>query len=299
MDKDLLLAAVPAATIAFLTGLGVSKWLALPSHSAPAADTADSPRRRRRSLVQRDVGTGAHHGSFVIVIGGASGSGKTSLSSIMRDHMPPDLDVVCIPCDNYYKGLEEDEDPANHNFDHPDSLDFDLLAEHLQALGNGEAIEMPLYDFSTHQRLTETEHVEPADVVIVDGIFTLWMENVRSVCDLRVFTVEDLDVCLARRLRRDIVERGRSIESVLVQYQRFVKPAYHNFIRPSMIHADIIIPRARDNTRAIDLLVQDVVRRCRALRDVAAARPHLMRRLQAEGTAASSKVVADESEGGE
>lgn len=123
---------------------------------------------------------------------------------------------------------------------------------------------MPVYDFKTHTRdpvAVTTVSARNTDVVIVDGIFVLHNEKIRNNCDITIFTVEDLDVCLARRLRRDLVERGRSVESVLTQYTRFVKTGFQSFVAPTMTLADLIIPRARDNDTAIELLARDLFRR--------------------------------------
>jgi len=195
---------------------------------------------------------------IIVGVGGPSGSGKTSIAVLIKKRMGPLCKVVSLSADSYYKTLPQGADPAKWNFDVPDAIDHDLLAHQLIQLKNGEEVQVPQYDFTTHKRISATTLIQGADVVIVDGIFTLHVEQVRRVCDVTMFTMEDLDVCLARRLRRDIVERGREVESVLHQYQTFVKPGFETFVRPSMQHADFIIPRARDNKIAIDMLARDI-----------------------------------------
>lgn len=198
----------------------------------------------------------------IVGVAGASGSGKTSIAELIAARLRGGH-VLSISSDNYYKTLPPGTDPAQYNFDHPSSIDFDLLADHLQKLRNGEDVEVPHYDFATHKRTGETTHVEAkaTSVIILDGIFVLWADRVAAQCDLTIFCSEDLDVCLVRRLRRDLVERGRTVESVLNQYLRFVKAGFEEFVAPSMAKADLIIPRARENAVAIDMLARDLQRR--------------------------------------
>ncbi len=152
---------------------------------------------------------------------------------------------------------------ASYNFDHPSAIDFELLADHLEKLRAGEDAYVPNYDFVHHKRTDKTSFVSGSEtsVIIVDGIFVLCAERVRMLCDLTIFCTEDMDVCLARRLRRDIVERGRTVESVLTQYLKFVKAGFTQFVAPTMTTADLIIPRARDNVTAITMLARDIERR--------------------------------------
>lgn len=179
---------------------------------------------------------------IIIVVGGASGSGKTTIAQELQKHLPHHK-VDSISQDSYYRSLPEGTDASTYNFDHPEAIDFDLVVQHLKDLAKGKDVEVPKYDFTTHKRLEGTRLVSKPSVVILDGIFTLSIPSVRRNCDLTVFTLEDLDICLARRLRRDLQERGRDVDSVLRQYHRFVKPGYHTFIAPSMREADLIIPR--------------------------------------------------------
>ena len=176
---------------------------------------------------------------IIVGVAGASGSGKTSIATLIREALHGSLNIVAISMDNYYKGLPSGVDASSYNWDHPDALDMELLARHLRALHAGDDIAVPHYDFTLHERGTKPSdctYISAADtdVVILDGIFVLAVAPVRAACDLTLFTLEDLDICLARRLRRDIAERGRSVDGVLEQYCRFVKPGFHNFIQPSM-----------------------------------------------------------------
>lgn len=147
-------------------------------------------------------------------------------------------------------------------------MDLGLLAEHLAALHRGEDVRVPHYDFSRHARLPANEpggstfiSARHTDAVICEGLFILADAPVREACDITLGCVEDLDVCLARRLRRDIAERGRTVDSVLAQYVKFVKPGFHTFIAPSLNSADVLVPRAKENTVAIDMIAKELARR--------------------------------------
>ena len=199
----------------------------------------------------------------IVGVAGASGSGKTCVAQLIEEQLAAGVRVVSISSDSYYLGLSPGAEASENNWDHPDALDLDLLASHLADLREGKDVHVPEYDFSKHQRNPDKASgtfisALETDVVIVDGIFVLAVEKLRATFDLTLFTVEELDVCLARRLRRDIAERGRSIESVLAQYLRFVRPGYINFIEPSKNKADILVPRARDNVVAIDMCAKEV-----------------------------------------
>ena len=165
----------------------------------------------------------------IVGVAGGSGSGKTCIATLIsQSRALQGVRVVSISSDSYYKGLLPGVNAAENNWDHPAALDLELLAAHLQDLRAGRSIRVPEYSFVEHARMPDAAaHFVSAadtDVVIVDGIFVLHDEGVRTACDLTLFTVEDLDVCLARRLRRDIAERGRTIENVLIQYLRVVRP---------------------------------------------------------------------------
>eukprot|EP00742_Colponemidia_sp_Colp-10_P004559 GILJ01004865.1.p2 GENE.GILJ01004865.1~~GILJ01004865.1.p2 ORF type:complete len:462 (-),score=83.78 GILJ01004865.1:1715-2953(-) len=162
--------------------------------------------------------------------------------------------------DNFYKGLtpEQKAEAADYNFDHPSAFDIELLAKVLADLREGKEVEIPIYDFKTHGRLEETLKVKGGDVIIFEGILSLYWQELRDLMDLKIFVHTDDDIRLSRRLLRDTVERARDVSSVLQQYMKFVKPAYDEYIRPSMKFADIIVPQGLTNTVAIDLIVQHI-----------------------------------------
>lgn len=206
--------------------------------------------------------------TIIVGVAGGSGSGKTSIATLIAAQLDKrakgrSIRVTAISCDSYYKGLPPGAIAAEHNWDHPSALDLDMLADDLCRLRRGEDMFLPHYCFTQHKRLPDTTRLRGSeiDVLILDGIFVLYSDSVRSACDLTIFTSEDLDVCLARRLKRDVVERGRTVESVLNQWALFVKPGYRQFVEPSLTFADLIIPRARENETAINILARDLVRR--------------------------------------
>jgi uridine kinase len=206
--------------------------------------------------------------TVIVGVAGASGSGKTSIATLIQAALggsarTAGIRVRSVSCDSYYLGLPPGVDASLYNWDHPAALDLDRLAADLRQLREGGDVSVPTYCFSTHKRLAETTPLRgcETDVVIVDGIFVLYSEALRATFDVTIFTSEDLDVCLSRRLRRDVVERGRTVDSVLDQWARFVKPGFVQFVQPSLSLADLIIPRARDNTTAIKMLARDIERR--------------------------------------
>jgi uridine kinase len=178
-----------------------------------------------------------------IAIAGGSGSGKTTIATSVVDIVGSDA-VVFLQQDAYYRDQSHlsFEDRTKINYDHPDSLELELLAEHLDALRNGQPIERPVYDFSRHVRTEETVTIVPEPAVIVEGILVLADERLRERFDVRVYIDTEPDIRLMRRLDRDIVERGRTIDSVLDQYTRTVRPMHYQFVEPSKRYADIIIP---------------------------------------------------------
>ena len=194
--------------------------------------------------------TGENRPLFVAIAGG-SGSGKTTIAKSVVDSVGSDA-VVYLQQDAYYRDrpdLSFDE-RVTINYDHPDSLESELLIRHLEALRAGEAIEQPVYDFSTHQRTDHSVTIVPEPAVIVEGILVLADRQLREMFDVRVYIDTEPDVRLIRRLQRDILERGRTVESVLDQYQRTVRPMHYQFVEPSKRYADIIIPQGF-NTGAI------------------------------------------------
>ena len=192
---------------------------------------------------------------LIIGIAGGTGSGKTTVvSKILQNLNAKEVNVLSQ--DNYYHdnthlSLQERE---KLNYDHPKSIDFDLLVKHVQALKNGESIEQPIYSFVTHTRTGNHVLVEPREVLIVEGILVLTSKELLKEFDLKVFVHADNDERLIRRIRRDTQERGRDLEEVLHRYQTTLKPMHDEFIEPSKSYADIIIPNMRPNTVAIDFL---------------------------------------------
>ncbi|KAI9150924.1 Uridine kinase [Blastocladiella emersonii ATCC 22665] len=200
---------------------------------------------------------------YIVGMSGGSASGKTSIAQRILRSLGPQ--VVLLSMDSFYKSLTPEQIAAahrnEHDFDHPSSFDYERLFEVLEGLKLGKAVEVPVYDFTTHSRLADkVEKIYGANVVIFEGIFALYDKNVRDLMDLKVFVDTDSDVRLARRLRRDIAERGRDAAGVLQQYHRFVKPAFDEFIYPTMKWADIIAPRGKDNTVAVDLINKHIIR---------------------------------------
>jgi uridine kinase len=168
----------------------------------------------------------------------------------------PDLGLVLIKEDAYYRDQAHlpFAEREKQNYDHPDAIEQDLLAGHLEALSRGEAVDSPLYDYSLHTRRSETLRIEPASVIIVEGILLLTHTMLRERFDIKFYMDTPLDICLLRRMERDIRERGRSLESVVSQYQATVRPMYHEFIRPSMRYADMVITRGGRNRVALDVV---------------------------------------------
>ncbi|MBR6279742.1 MAG: uridine kinase [Bacteroidales bacterium] len=192
---------------------------------------------------------------LVIGIAGGSGSGKTTVVRAIVDRLQERVTV--IPEDSYYKDSSHltEEEKRKQNFDHPDAIDFDLLTVQLKQLKAGEAIEQPVYSYITCSRSkTETVHVEPADVIIVEGILAFCDPKLREQLDIKIFVDADDDDRLMRVMARDIVERGKTVEWVIERYTNTVKPMYLQFIEPSKRYADIIIPQGGHNKVAIDVI---------------------------------------------
>jgi uridine kinase len=192
---------------------------------------------------------------ILIGIAGASGSGKTLVSQTIFDALGSER-VVMIQEDSYYKDLSHLHlhDRTKINFDHPEAFDHDLLITHLKQLVNGEVIEHPVYDYGIHSRKTETRKVGPHEIIILEGILVLAIPEIRELMDIKIFIDTDTDICLIRRLERDINERGRSVNSVLKQYQETVRPMYLQFVEPSKRYANIIVPHGGKNIIAIDII---------------------------------------------
>lgn len=191
-----------------------------------------------------------------IGVAGGTGSGKSTVVRRIVEGLAVPR-VAVIHHDAYYRDLGDLplEDRAKINYDHPDSLDTELLVRHLEMLRAGEPVSVPVYDFSRHERLPRTRTVRPASVLIVDGILILAVPELRALMDIKVFVDTDSDVRLMRRLRRDIEERGRAVESVLRQYALTVRPMHLEFVEPSKRWSDLIVPGGGYNDVAVDMLV--------------------------------------------
>jgi uridine kinase len=192
---------------------------------------------------------------MIIGISGGTGSGKTTVANKILENVEAS-EVVFIQQDSYYRNLQDL--PLDYrqvaNFDHPDALDNDLLVNHVRKLRAGEAIELPIYNFKTHSRLHETRRVEPKPIVIVEGILIFADPRLLEQMDIKVFVDTPDDIRFIRRLRRDIAERGRTVESVIEQYIATVRPMHMQFVEPSKRYADVIIPEGGHNLVSIDLL---------------------------------------------
>ena len=193
--------------------------------------------------------------SLIIGICGGTGSGKTTVANRILESVSAS-EVVFIQQDSYYRNLTDLPLDYRHiaNFDHPDALDNDLLVNHVRRLKAGEAVELPVYDFKTHTRMNEHRHVDPKPIVIVEGILIYADPRLLEQMDIKVFVDTPDDIRFIRRLRRDLAERGRTIESVIEQYIATVRPMHMQFVEPSKRHADVIIPEGGQNLVSIDLL---------------------------------------------
>uniref|UniRef100_A0A0E0M335 Uridine kinase n=1 Tax=Oryza punctata TaxID=4537 RepID=A0A0E0M335_ORYPU len=197
---------------------------------------------------------------FVIGVSGGTASGKTTVCDMIIQQLH-DHRVVLVNQDSFYRGLtaEESAHAQDYNFDHPDAFDTEQLLECMGQLKRAQPVNVPIYDFKNHRRSSESfRKVNASDVIILEGILVFHDQRVRNLMDMKIFVDTDADIRLARRIRRDTVERGRDVSSVLEQYGRFVKPAFDDFVLPSKKYADVIIPRGGDNHVAIDLIVQHI-----------------------------------------
>jgi uridine kinase len=197
--------------------------------------------------------------SVVIGIAGGSGSGKTTVQKRVMEAFGPRR-IALLDHDAYYRDLDHlaPDERARFNFDHPDALETPLMVAHLDELLAGEAIEKPTYDFTTHSRAAATERIKPRPVIIVEGILVLAERELRERMDIKLYVDASDDVRLMRRIERDLHERGRTIDSVLGQYRRTVRPMHLEFVEPSKRHADVIIPRGGQNRVAIDMVLARV-----------------------------------------
>ena len=196
---------------------------------------------------------------IIIGVAGGSGSGKTTVSQAILDRVGRER-IAYIQHDSYYRELSHlsYEERTCVNYDHPDALDNSLLIEHLDALGAGASVAVPIYDFTRHNRLAETAEVHPRPVVLVEGILIFADKALRERMDVKIYVDADSDLRLIRRLQRDVTERKRTVQSVIDQYLKTVRPMHLEFVEPSKRYADIIIPRGGMNAVAIDMVVARV-----------------------------------------
>lgn len=193
----------------------------------------------------------------IIGIAGGTGSGKSTLTARLREHFG-EHEVSVINHDSYYKRHDElpYEERCKLNYDHPDSFDTELLIEHLRALRRGETVQVPVYNYSIHNRSDKTVTVSPAPVIIVEGILIFDSAELCSMMDLKVFVDTDADVRILRRIVRDVKYRGRTLDSVVKQYLTTVKPMHEQFVEPSKRKADLIVPEDGRNEVALDMLIK-------------------------------------------
>lgn len=195
---------------------------------------------------------------IIIGVTGGSGSGKTTVSQAIAKKFA-NHSVMLLPQDAYYKHQEVPfEQRQQTNYDHPDAFDTDLLLEQVKQLKQHQAIEQPVYDYTIHNRTDDVVHVEPQDVIILEGILVLADARLRDMMDIKVYVDTDDDIRLLRRMSRDMESRGRSFDDIVGQYLKTVKPMFHEFIEPTKRYADLIVPEGGNNRVAIDLLVTKI-----------------------------------------
>lgn len=197
----------------------------------------------------------------IIGIAGGTGSGKTTVVKKIVEALPPHY-VSVVPLDSYYNDTSHMPEEERHaiNFDHPDAFDWKLLIKQVNQLRKGEAIEQPTYSYILCNRLSETVHVEPKPVIIIEGIMTLLNKKLRDMMDLKIFVDADSDERLIRNIQRDIVERGRDVKTVVDRYLDVLKPMHEQFIEPTKRYADIIIPQGGENKKGIEMVCKYIER---------------------------------------
>jgi uridine kinase len=195
----------------------------------------------------------------IIAVAGGSASGKTTVVEKIVSNFDP-VDVTVIKHDDYYKDQTElpMEERLKVNYDHPFSLDNDLMFKHILRLLKDQNVEKPTYDFEKHNRSSKTEIIKPTKIIILEGILIMEDERIRDLCDIKLFVEADDDLRFIRRLTRDIAERGRSMESVIKQYLSTVKPMHYAFIKPTKRYADVIIPNDKNHDVAVDLIITKI-----------------------------------------
>ena len=191
----------------------------------------------------------------IIGVAGGSGSGKTTVVNHIIENIG-EGNILLIQHDSYYRDLNHlpFEERSRQNFDHPSALETELMIRHIKALKEGYQVEIPIYDFKKHTRKEETKTVEPKRIILIDGILIFSEKDLRKLMDIKLYVDTDDDVRLLRRIQRDILERERSLESVLKQYEEFVRPMHLEFVEPSKRYADIIIPRGGKNEVALEMV---------------------------------------------
>lgn len=196
---------------------------------------------------------------LVLGIAGGTGSGKTTVAQSILHRVGSER-IAFLPHDAYYRNLSRLslEERRKINYDHPDSLETELMVTHLRALLEWRAIDLPVYDFATHLRLERTVRIEPQHIILVEGILIFYEVELRSLFDVKIFVDTDADIRFIRRLQRDISERGRTAESVMKQYLETVRPMHMEFVEPSKRYADVIIPEGGFNTVALDMVVSRI-----------------------------------------
>ena len=205
---------------------------------------------------------------LVIGIAGGTGSGKTTLMNNLISRFQGDVTVLSH--DNYYKRHDDltYEERTKLNYDEPDALETDLMAKHLDILRSGRSIDCPVYDFSAHNRSDKTIRIDPKPVIIVEGILIFENQALRDLMDIRIFVDTDADVRLCRRIKRDVEKRGRSLDSVLTQYQDTVKPMHERYVEPSKKFANLVVPEGGKNLVALDMIVGRIQRHLNEVENV-------------------------------
>ena len=201
---------------------------------------------------------------YIIGIAGGTGSGKTTVVRKIVEALPVDK-ISLIPQDSYYNDTTHltMEERRRINFDHPDAFDWELLTHQIEELRNGRAIEQPTYSYIESNRLAETVHVEPCEVIIIEGIMALFKKELRDLMDLKIFVDADPDERLIRVIQRDTVERGRTTQMVIDRYLDVLKPMHEEFIEPTKRYADLIIPQGGNNSKAIEIMRTYIIHRLR------------------------------------
>jgi uridine kinase len=196
---------------------------------------------------------------LTIGVAGGTGSGKSTVSAALLERVG-ETHIAYIPHDTYYRSLEDmpRTTQGHANFDHPDSLDTTLMIKNIRDLQAGQPTDLPIYDFRNHTRLDETRRIDPQPIILVEGILIFVEPEVRQLLDIRIFVDTDADIRLIRRLRRDIVERGRTVDSVIDQYLESVRPMHLEFVEPTRRYADVIIPEGGHNNVAIDMIADRI-----------------------------------------